>query len=574
MVVVGFTDITVGMAEPTRKHFYPLPSPAAVARTTPFGAAARDGAIRELGTEAFDVLVVGGGITGAGIARDAALRGVRVALVEAEDFASGTSSKSSRLVHGGLRYLRQGHLRLVWEACHERATLHDLAPHLVRPITMLLPAYGGRGGGYWSTVLGLWVYDRLAGRRGMGGHRRLGPRETRALEPNLNPQGLLGAGVFRDCTVDDARLVLLNARSAWREGACVVPRCPIVGLRWREGRVEGVRVRDGGSGREFDVRARLVVGAVGPWADVLGAMAKVDGKVLRPTKGTHLVLERERLGHSHAMALWNPEDGRLFFLIPWGSLTVVGTTDTAYEGDPRDAQATREDVEYLLRALNALLPGRKIGWEDVRATYAGVRPLAWSDDRTAGAIPREHRILRPAPGLMLVCGGKLTTYRSMAEKAVDGAVRDLGFGKGPCRSARVPLQERLEGPDLDALRTKAPLPLDVVDHLVERHGAHAVTLIEGAVRKGLEGRLVPGLPYIEAEVVEAAEEEMVLHLEDFMERRTHLALEALDRGVKAAPRIAALLGGVLGWTPERAAEEVETYRGWAASSEGWRKKLG
>ncbi len=535
-----------------------------------FNNSGREGAIEEMTSTAYDLLVVGGGITGAGVARDAALRGLRVALVEAGDLAGGTSGRTSKLIHGGLRYLRQGHVRMVWQAAHERAALQRLAPHLVTLATFLLPIYGRPGMGYWSTALGLWLYDRMAGRGTLGIHRMVGRTQALALEPGLNPKGLRGAALFSDCVVDDARLVLLTARDAWRWGARIATRCILREFLREGGRIVGGRLEDLEGGLEFDLSARVVVAAGGPWSDGLAALAGAP-PVLRPTKGIHLIIPRSRLGHDHPMAMWNPTDGRLFFILPWGNLSVVGTTDTPFKGDPAEVRATEEDVDYLLRALGHFLPSAPVGRSDVVATYAGVRPLVRGGKDRPGDVPREHRIQWVAPGLVMVYGGKLTTYRAMAEDVVDRVLGELGMRRS-CKTKHVQLQGPLGPARVEALRSSSPLPSDVTDHLIRRHGADAERIVGRAVTKGLELRLVPGLPYIEAEVLEAAEDEMVLHLEDFMERRTHISLEATDHGLGAAGRITFLLGGALGWTAERCREEVASYRERVDARETWRKK--
>lgn len=537
-----------------------------------FSLQGRSGALGAMARREVDLLVLGGGITGAGVARDAALRGLSVALVEAGDFAGGTSGRSSRLVHGGLRYLRQGQLHLVWEACHERSVLLAIAPHLVRPVEFLLPVYRGIGPGPWATALGLRLYDLMAGRHRLPGRRRLTPRQVLALEPGLNPRGLRGGVLFRDGQVDDARLVLETLRSAWRAGALVANYARALALLSRGPRVVGARVRDEATGAEVDVRARMVVSALGPWTDSLGELGARGGHYLSPTKGIHLVLRPGALGIARALALWNPSDGRLFFVLPWDGLTIVGTTDTPYASDPREAVASGRDVQYLLGALDAYFPSA-VGPGDVQATYAGVRPLLRAPGRQPSARSREHRIVEPQPGLLVVAGGKLTTHRAMAAEAVERAAASLGLRVGPSRTREEPLIPPPPG-GLAALEASLGLPPDDARHLVRAHGGEARTIASVARARGLDRRIAPGLPYIEAEVLHAAEGEMVVHLEDFLCRRTGIFLEDPDRGRRAAEAVVPLLGRSLGWGEGAASEELRAYRDLVERSEAWRGERG
>ncbi len=532
----------------------------------------RRAALEAMAKREFDLLVLGGGITGAGVARDAALRGLSVALVEAGDFASGTSSRSSRLIHGGLRYLRQGQLRLVWEACHERSVLLEIAPHLVWPVDFLIPVYEGRGDGPWGTAFGLWLYDIMAGRRRMPGRRRLNARQVLVAEPGLNPQGLRGGGLFRDCQVDDARLVLETLKSAWRAGAMMANYTRALELLTEDSRVSGARVREETTASNFAVRARIVISALGAWSDSLKDIGAAGAGYLSPTKGIHLVLRPGALRVSRALALWNSSDGRLFFVLPWGELTIVGTTDTPHGSDPGGVRAEKHDVAYLLEAVNRYFP-KGVSVEDVQATYAGVRPLIRDTGRSPAARSREHRILEPQPGLVVVAGGKLTTHRSMAAQVVDRAAASLGLRVGGSRTDRQPLTPHPPG-DLRGLEASLQLPGDVAHHLVMAHGAEARAIAALATARGLDRRVVRGLPYIEAEVLFAAEEEMVVHLADFLCRRSRIFLEDPDRGRAASPRIVALLGPALGWDDRTTAAELDAYLSLLEGAEAWRKEIG
>ncbi|HEX7241422.1 MAG TPA: glycerol-3-phosphate dehydrogenase/oxidase, partial [Longimicrobiaceae bacterium] len=396
-----------------------------------FSAAARAARWEALGREPLDLLVVGGGITGTGIALDAAGRGLRTALVEAGDFAEGTSSRSSRLVHGGLRYLQTGDFRLVFEALSERRRLLRLAPHLVRPLPFLFPLFRGGPVGFRKLQAGMWAYDALSLFRGVRRHRMLRPAAVAEAEPGLRAEGLAGAALYHDASVDDARLTLAVARTAAEAGAELVTHAEVTGFLREGDGIGGARVRDRLGGGTREVRARVVVNATGPWCDALRRLADPGVRPrLRPTKGVHVVLRRERVGNAGAIIFPSPLDGRIMFVLPWGAFTYLGTTDTDYDGSPAAASAEGADVEYLLESVNALYPGARLAAADVLSTWTGVRPLlaprAEGGGITESATPREHEIWRDRSGLVSVAGGKLTTYRVMAAQAVDFVARVLG----------------------------------------------------------------------------------------------------------------------------------------------------
>ncbi|HEX2188213.1 MAG TPA: glycerol-3-phosphate dehydrogenase/oxidase, partial [Longimicrobiaceae bacterium] len=416
----------------------------------PFSPSARAGHLEALRRERFDLLVVGGGITGAGVALDAATRGLRVALVEAGDLAEGTSSRSSRLVHGGLRYLETGDFRLVFEALAERRRLLELAGHLVHPLPFLFPLYRSGAVGYRKLQAGMWLYDLLSLFRGVRRHRMLRRHALLAVEPALLREGLVGGAEYYDASVDDARLTVAVARAAHDAGAAVVPHAAVTGfLPGGDGAVRGARVRDALGGETFEVRADVVVNATGPWSDRLRRLADPEALPrLRPTKGVHVVLPGERVGNAGALIFPSPVDGRIMFVLPWGAFTYVGTTDTDFEGDPYDAGATAEDVAYLLESANALFPAARLAPEDVLSTWTGVRPLLapqrGEDGVAESATSREHEIWRDAGGLVTVAGGKLTTYRVMAAETVDFALevlreaRSVAAGESATADLRLP----------------------------------------------------------------------------------------------------------------------------------------
>ncbi len=577
--------------------------------------AGREGRLARLREERFDIVVIGGGITGAAAARDAARRGYRTALVEARDFGEGTSSRSSRLVHGGLRYLEQFELDLVFEASQERRTLLHLAPHMVRPLEFLFPLYEDGRVGKLKLDAGMWLYDALALFRNIERHQMLDTAEVEEREPGLRREGLLGGARYFDAQVDDARLVLATALGAAESGAVVASRLEAVGIDRRDGAVRGVRVLEsagplagpggaasgpdaesgdeaaasGGADRggAWTIPARLVINATGPWTDRTRSLAEVDGgPLLRPTRGTHIHVRRGRLEHRHALIFESSVDRRIMFVLPWGpDLTIIGTTDEDFDGDPADVRPTAADVAYLLESANRLFPDAGLGPEDVVGAWAGLRPLvaegkAGSED----AVSRDFEIREDAPGMLTIAGGKLTSHRNMAEKLIDRAAGLLEerFDAPPargCDTARVPLPGG-DFEDLDLLRREiaalaAPyhLPPSSVERLAAAYGTRARQVIDLlAGRPALREPLAEDLPYLAAEAVYAAREEMVVHLEDVVFRRTRLGLEVRD-GLEEAIRLTARLAGEeLDWDEARRAREVEATLAERARCDAWRRE--
>ncbi|HSC93140.1 MAG TPA: glycerol-3-phosphate dehydrogenase/oxidase [Gaiellaceae bacterium] len=489
----------------------------------------RQDVLERLGRDTFDVVVIGGGITGAGVALDAASRGLRVALVERADLGSGTSSRSSRLVHGGVRYLRQGAIGLVRESLEERARLLANAPHLVRPLAFVVPRFRrgraqalGRGAG-----VGLWLYDALGGAR-LGRHRRLSAADATALVPGLDARALAHAWAYSDATVDDARLTLTVARSAAGRGAALATRCVAVAIEPPAGGVATVHCRDELGGGLIEVRARAVVNAAGVWSDAVRALADGDARSeLRPAKGVHVTVARAALPTTAAALLPAP-DGRFVFVVPWGEVTLVGTTDTPYGGGLDDPGADEDEIAYLLDAVNGAA-AQPLERADVVGVYAGLRPLVAGDSRRTSDLSRRHRV-DERNGVVTITGGKLTTYRRMAEDAVDLVSERVLPGVGHSRTRGL------------ALHGAAPAtpPPGVPRHLHERFGADAPSVLALARAEDLGRPLVEGLPYLEAEVVWAARSELAILPEDVLERRTRLATEVRDRAA-AAERVAALL---------------------------------
>ena len=500
----------------------------------------------------FDVLVIGGGITGCGVARDAALRGLRVALVEKDDFASGTSSRSSRLVHGGVRYLEHGHLGLVFEASAERRRLLALAPHLVRPLAFTWPVYAGARVPRWKLVAGLALYDALALFRNVARHRWLGRAALLAREPGVRSTGLGGGAVYFDAATDDARLTLANALDAVGAGALLVNHAASTALeRDATGRVTGARVRDMLTGHTATVHARIVIEATGPWS----------GGTVRGSTGVHVTVPRERLGNAGALTLIAPSDGRVMFVLPAGAHAIIGTTETPTRTVPDEVRATEADVRYLLDAANHYFPDARLTRDDVVSAWAGVRPLVQGSG-ALGSASREHHIAS-APGLLSITGGKLTTFRVMASDAVDAAQRALGSVPAPSPTLDAPLHGG-DLPDVPAeierVRRDTGLSGELASHLVHAYGSQWPT-VWAIAREIPDGAstLAPGLPYLVAEPVHAARHEMACTVADVLIRRTHLAFELRDQGRSLAPRVAALMAMALGWDARRQADEAARY---------------
>ena len=521
--------------------------------------------------EPVDLLVIGGGITGAAIARDAALRGFRTALVEKGDFGSGTSSVSSRLIHGGLRYLEQYDLHLVLEASRERRVLLRIARHLVHPLPFLFPVYRGARVPAWKLRCGLWLYDLLAAFRNVRLHRWLGRQATLRLEPGLRERDLRAAGLYYDAQTDDARLVLATMRSAAQAGALVASYAEAVSLLKPDGLVRGATVRDLLGEETRVVRALVVVNACGPWVDAVRRLDAPDADpLLRLTKGAHVAVPRQRLGNTHAVTLTSPIDGRVMFVLPWADSdqSYIGTTDTDEDVSPDEVRATAEDVIYLLRSANAFFPQARLSPNDVVATWAGLRALLRPDGNLAPSqVSREHRITESASGLLTIAGGKLTTHRAMAQELVDRVAARLRALDGRPRAPRPPTH-RLPLPggetaDLEGL-IKAAVERGASDatarHLVGTYGSEAAAVLNLVDKdRALGGRIVAGRPELWAEVVHAVEREMAVRLSDVLVRRLHLFYKTRDQAVPASSAVADRLAAALGWDGARRAEEVAAY---------------
>jgi glycerol-3-phosphate dehydrogenase len=511
----------------------------------------------------FDVLVIGGGVVGAGAALDAASRGLSVALVEARDWAAGTSSRSSKLIHGGLRYLEQRDFSLVREALRERRLLlHRLAPHLVRPVPFLYPLRR-RGWERAYVGAGVLLYDTLGGARALPRHRHLSRRRALRLAPSLKPEALTGAIRYYDAQVDDARHTMMLARTAAQHGATVLTGVSATSLRRDGSRVTGVWVRDAQSGDQFDVRARRVIAATGVWTDEIHDLAATPGPFrVRMSKGVHLLVPRDRI--RLATGLITRTEKSVLFVIPWGEHWIVGTTDTPWDEGRAHPTASRADVDYLLDRVNAVLRD-PLTVADVAGVYAGLRPLlAGASDQTA-QLSREHAVAEPVPGLFVIAGGKYTTYRVMAADVVDAAARGLGRVVAPSFTDRLPILGAVGYHELweDRLNVahRANLAVAELERLLGRYGSAVTDLLDMIGNDAAMAEPIPGgAGYLRAEAVYAVTHEGAQHLDDVLSRRTRMAFETPDGGVCAAPAVAALIAAHLGWDETTVADELARYR--------------
>ena len=524
-----------------------------------FSSHTRQENLRKMRDGAFDIVIVGGGVTGAAIARDAVTRGFKVALLEKGDFASGTSGRSSKLIHGGLRYLRYAKLGLVFGALRERWALRRNAPRLTNPLTFLIPIYEDSKTGKSQLSLGLWLYDLLALFRTSKRHEWLDPEQVRLREPTVRSDKLVGGGLYSDFVTDDALLVLAIVKDAWTRGALVANYTEVVGFEKERGRIVGVRTKDLISDAEGNIRAKVVVNATGPWSDGVRKLDDPSSEPkLRAAKGSHILLSRDLIGNEGAVVLESRRDGRNLFVVPWADLCLVGTTDTDYDGDLDHVTASREDVEYLLDALHDYFPNNKITQEDIVSSYAGIRPLAAELGVAEDDVSRDELIFESNSGLVSIIGGKLTTHRSMAEALVNYAARKLAreFGtheEHGCETDRLSLDynENEVARAIAHLMQEPSVEHDVAAHLVEAYGPDASKVLAITHEKvGLMSRIVTGAPYLMAEARYAARYQMTMTLVDFMFRRTQLALRLKDHGRSVARHVANEMANEQGWTSE------------------------
>jgi glycerol-3-phosphate dehydrogenase len=524
--------------------------------------AARATALAALPTADLDLLVVGGGITGAGIARDAALRGLSVALLEAVDFAAGTSSRSSKLVHGGVRYLQQGDIGLVREAASERARIRHIAPHLATPLLMVMPTYGRAT--HLKLGAGLWTFEKIASVDASERHAMWDRREAIAQEPCLGADKLYGAAAFVEYLTDDARLVLATVAGAAAAGALCANHAEVTAIDRGT-----VTLRDALADTVLEARARVVVNAAGPWVEEIWRRAgAVAGRGLQLTKGIHLVVDHTRLPLRHSVVM-QARDHRSVFAVPRDGITYLGTTDTLFDAPTLHPGITRDDVDYLLDAARRTFAGEPLARSDVLATWAGLRPLVREDGKAPSEISRKDEIATDAAtGLISIAGGKLTTYRRMAERVVDLVFDRLGRAAPPCRTDQVALPGgEPTALDIAALASRLPqLSRDQASRLFRLHGATCERLLERIRESPASGEIVAGLPgVLRAELEHALDEEMALTLEDLLDRRTRSLSFDRRQGVEGVEAAAAIASQRLGWSTERTAAEIDGYRKLAAS---------
>lgn len=538
----------------------------------------RQANLKSLAAESVDLLIIGGGITGAGIARDAAMRGISTALIDKADFGSGTSSISSRLVHGGLRYLEHHHWRLVFEASHERRVLLKIAPHLVWPRSFIFPIHEGCRVNRWTLAAGLWLYDLMAAFRNVRRHQMLGKRGIRRAEPLIRERGLKGGARYYDAQCDDARLTLANIRDAHRHGAKVANYAQAERLELADGMVRGAHVVDLVSGEEIPIRAHVVVNATGPWTD---EVAGIDPPTtLHTTKGAHVLVPRSRIGNHEAVTMISPIDGRVLFAVPWGDFTYLGTTETESDGPPDDLRVTAEDVVYLLRTANAFFPEARLTPADVVATWAGVRPLLKAGN-DPNAASREHRIWADDRGLLTIAGGKLTTYRKMAAQMADrvaARLHDIDGRPIPPRARTDRLA--LPGGETSALEIliaaaeSEGLSHDTATHYVRMHGSETPAVIRLGQSNPQWARPVQdNLPTTWAQLIYAMRREMALTLSDLLVRRTHIFYEAPEHGIESVEEVADLAAQEMGWDENRRRAELGAYHELIRRNDAFRDDL-
>jgi glycerol-3-phosphate dehydrogenase len=533
-------------------------------RSSPLSPAGRRAALARMRGELFDVLVIGGGVTGSGAALDAATRGLSVALVEGRDFGAGTSSRSSKLIHGGLRYLEQLNFALVREALRERSLLLErLCPHLVKPVPFLLPLTHR----IWERFYigsGVLLYDTMGGRKGLPRHRHLTRRAALRQFPSLRRDTLIGAIQYWDGKVDDARHTMFLARTASHYGAAVANSVKVTGLLREGDSVTGARAVDLETGDQFDIRARRTVNAGGVWTDEIQRMAGGRGQFhVRASKGVHLLVRRDRIRSETGLIARTEKS--VLFVIPWSTTHwIIGTTDTEWNLNLTHPSASRSDIDYLLVHVNSHLVD-PLGPEDIVGVYAGLRPLLAGESEATSKLSREHAVASPVSGLVTVAGGKYTTYRVMAKDAIDAAVYGLEATVPDSCTEQVPLL----GADGYAAAwnrrqdtaTRCGLPIGRMEHLLDRYGTLAPELLELMEVDASLGRPIPGAPgYLQVEADYAVTHEGALHLEDILTRRTRISIETGDRGVEAAAAVGELVAPVMGWSELDVRREVRLYQ--------------
>jgi glycerol-3-phosphate dehydrogenase len=522
--------------------------------------------VDKLQSEHFDLLIIGGGITGAGIALDAASRGLKTALVEKNDFAFGTSSRSTKLIHGGLRYLKQLEFGLVKEVGSERAIVHKLAPHLVVPEKMLLPLSEKKGMGYWLTSVGLKIYDWLAGVKAEDQRRMLTKPQTLRYEPLLKKDDVKGGAIYAEYRTDDARLTIEIIKSAAKHGAVLLSYAKATDFLYQQHSIEGVKVHDQLSGKDFDIRSTTIVNAAGPWVDELRDINKSkEGKWLKLTKGVHVVLPHSKLPVKQAI-YFNVDDGRMIFAIPRGRTTYVGTTDTFYEGDKDNVFTTHEDAVYIVDAVNSNFPGAKLTVQDIESSWAGLRPLIYEEGKSASELSRKDEIFESPSGLISIAGGKLTGYRKMAERVVNLVIKKYFVDKSlkPCRTHTLTLTEKTFASvkevskfikEVEERLKPSVFSPHVPRYLVENYGDQTRVILDDFDHRQISEEADVAL--LKAELNFCLRYEMVCTPLDFFIRRTGLINFDIHRVMKWKEKILAEFETYCGWSKEKTSNELQ-----------------
>ncbi len=530
-----------------------------------FSLADRPGIIHKLISERYDLLIIGGGITGAGIALDAASRGMKTALVEKNDFAYGTSSRSTKLIHGGLRYLKQLEFGLVKEVGSERAIVHRLAPHLVVPEKMLLPLSEKRGLGYLLTSVGLKIYDWLAGVKPEDQRRMLTKQQTLKYEPLLRKDDVKGGAIYAEYRTDDSRLTLEIAKTALAHGADLLSYCKAEDFIYEGDKISGLRVSDQLSFRKFEIRGKVVVNAAGPWVDELREVNKSnEGKHLHLTKGVHVVVPHTKFPVRQAI-YFSVDDGRMIFAIPRGRATYIGTTDTSYNGDKDEVFTSKEDATYLIQAVNLNFPSVSLHLSDLESSWAGLRPLIFEEGKSASELSRKDEIFESATGLISIAGGKLTGYRKMAERVVNLVVKKHFADKllSECKTHEI----RLSGNTFNSVKEVNKfiasvaeklktfgLPSHFPQYLVENYGQQVVLIFDLLSDRSADED--PDLSLLKAELAFSVKYEMVCSLTDFFTRRTGLINFNIQRVLRWKEQVAEFCKVLLQWDDQKAREDL------------------
>ena len=538
-----------------------------------FSANHRSEIIKQLQSEIFDLVIVGGGINGAGIARDAASRGMKVALVEASDFTSGTSSRSSKLVHGGIRYLENMEFGLVFEALNERTKLFELAPHLVHPLRFMIPLYDSSRVGMFKMGLGMWLYDALSLFQAPEFHERLNATDSVERMPILKPSGLKGSYVYSDAYMDDDRLVIETLRAAHEDGAVSINYSKAIEVKYsKDNKFESLVVRDQLSNQTFQVQGRHMIGSVGPWSDEMGFELFSDWKKhLRTTKGIHLTLTKDRLPLSSAVVMAAEKSDRIVFGIPRHEMVIIGTTDTDFKGSPSDVGATTEDVKYLIDIVNSYFPGANLTEADIVSSYAGVRPLIYDGAQSEGKTSREHSIWQDPRGLTFVAGGKYTTYRLMSEQVVEKALNDFSTAdqvRFANSKTNQPLNAHVETQRYHDIKNQVrqiaerfSFPVDETRWLVERYGAEALQIFE---------RTAHLTSVWEKEAHQAIHYTMCDRILDFMTRRVPLFLSLPDHGVSELDSISRVFASELKLSDNQRKQQIQSYLDYIKKELHWK----